>query len=115
MKKQNLAASISHPMIRFTIVTAAYLVFWGPLFLVTLVHARMDWTDARSSVTHQVCLHVAFVHAAVNPLLFLMLQGSLRTAVLDFICCRLCPLSTRPHIPTPGQNGAVVGSRKETA
>ena len=43
-------------MIRFTIVTAAYLVFWGPLFLVTLVHARMDWTDARSSVTHQVTM-----------------------------------------------------------
>ena len=35
-------------------MTAAYLVFWGPLFLVTLVHWRMDWTDARSSVTHQV-------------------------------------------------------------
>ena len=43
-----------HMLIRFTIVTAAYLVFWGPLFLITLVHWRMDWTDARSSVTHQV-------------------------------------------------------------
>ena len=39
---------------RYTIVTAAYLVFWGPLFLVTLVHWRMEWTEARSSVTHQV-------------------------------------------------------------
>ena len=35
-------------------MTAAYLVFWGPLFLVTLVHWRMEWTEARSSVTHQV-------------------------------------------------------------
>ena len=47
-----LAVSIYY--VRYTIVTAAYLVFWGPLFLVTLVHWRMDWTDARSSVTHQV-------------------------------------------------------------
>ena len=41
-------------------MTAAYLVFWGPLFLVTLVHWRMDWTDARSSVTHQVNIVIIY-------------------------------------------------------
>ena len=33
---------------------AIYEQSYLTLFLVTLVHWRMDWTDARSSVTHQV-------------------------------------------------------------
>ena len=38
----------------FVIITLAYIIFWGPLFLVTLINIRLDWKDAKSSVSHEV-------------------------------------------------------------
>ena len=38
----------------FVIVTVAYLIFWGPLFIVTLANISLDWKDAKSSVAHEV-------------------------------------------------------------
>ena len=38
----------------FVIITIAYIIFWGPLFLVTLINISLDWKDARSSVSHEV-------------------------------------------------------------
>merc|ERR1712012_757508 len=43
--------------------------------------------DAKSSVSHEVSLHVSFVHAIINPLLFLLLHKPLRTTLLRTICC----------------------------
>jgi len=73
----------------FVIVTVAYLIFWGPLFIVTLANISLDWKDAKSSVAHEVSLHVSFVHAIINPLLFLLLHKQLRTTFLDMICCHM--------------------------
>ena len=38
----------------FIIITLAYIIFWGPLFLVTLINISLDWKDAKSSVSHEV-------------------------------------------------------------
>ena len=38
----------------FVIITLAYLIFWGPLFIVTLANISLDWKDAKSSVAHEV-------------------------------------------------------------
>jgi hypothetical protein len=38
----------------------------------------------------QITLHVAYVHAFVNPTLFLVLHRGLRQAALD-LCCGCCP------------------------
>ena len=39
-------------------------------------------------LSRQVAIHVAFVHAFVNPLLFLVLHPELRGTVMDILCCR---------------------------
>ena len=135
----------------FIVITIAYLIFWGPLFLVTLfsygdyktetpstrcdttwptkqppffrfylcpprkikftmpetvfprmpflrgIHPRMEtlwerlWltlvTTFDCPTSHEVTLHVAFVHAFVNPTLFLVLHKGLRKATVDLLCC----------------------------
>jgi hypothetical protein len=38
----------------FSIITSAYLMFWGPLFLVTLLHPHWEWKDAKQSMLHEV-------------------------------------------------------------
>ena len=38
----------------FVIITLAYIIFWGPLFVVTLININLDWKDAKSSVSHEV-------------------------------------------------------------
>ena len=38
----------------FSIITCAYLMFWGPLFLVTLLHPHWEWKDAKQSMLHEV-------------------------------------------------------------
>ena len=55
----------------FVVITIAYLIFWGPLFLVTLF-SYGDYKTETPSTSHEVTLHVAFVHAFVNPTLFLV-------------------------------------------
>ena len=38
----------------FVIITLAYVIFWGPLFVVTLINISLDWQEAKSSVSHEV-------------------------------------------------------------
>jgi len=71
----------------FIVITTAYLIFWGPLFLVTLVNYTSDWKQAKNSMAHEVSLHICFVHAFVNPLLFLVLHKDLRGTAMAMICC----------------------------
>ena len=40
----------------FLVITVAYLIFWGPLFLVTLVNWSWEWKDAKNSLSHEVML-----------------------------------------------------------
>ena len=59
----------------------------------------------------KVTLHVAFVHAFVNPTLFLVLHKGLRKATLDLLCCNFRSSST----PNSAQNGnALAGSNGGT-
>ena len=37
-----------------TVITTAYLIFWGPLFAVTLVNWDWDYEDAKESTAHEV-------------------------------------------------------------
>ncbi|KAK3875511.1 hypothetical protein Pcinc_019630 [Petrolisthes cinctipes] len=67
----------------FLVVTVAYVVFWGPLFLVTLFTP----SGGNTGLGHEITLHVAYVHAFVNPALFLALHKGLRKAVTDIMCC----------------------------
>jgi len=71
----------------YMIITTAYLIFWAPLFLVTLTNYTSDWKQAKNSMAHEVSLHICFVHAFVNPLLFLVLHKDLRTKALQMLCC----------------------------
>ena len=56
----------------------AYLIFWGPLFMVTLFNWDWDYEEAKQSMAHEVTLHVAFVHAFVNPSLLMVLHRRIR-------------------------------------
>ena len=88
------SACINWPHVRtafivlsLTVITIAYLIFWGPLFLVTLFSYTDDYKTENPSTSHEVTLHVAFVHAFVNPTLFLVLHKGLRKATFDLLCC----------------------------
>ncbi|KAG8237387.1 hypothetical protein J437_LFUL013022 [Ladona fulva] len=98
----------------FVVITAAYVLFWGPLFLVTLATPgggsssirRHRGGDGESNLLgHEVTLHVAYVHAFVNPTLFLCLHKGLRRAGMSILCCVCCPCSRRrlsqPPPPPP--------------
>ena len=66
-----------------TVITTAYLIFWGPLFLVTIVNWDWDYEEAKQSMAHEVTLHVAFVHAFVNPSLLMVLHRGIRQVDTD--------------------------------
>ncbi|XP_015928823.1 uncharacterized protein [Parasteatoda tepidariorum] len=67
----------------FAIILAAYVLFWGPLFTLTLIQPGRPGY----AITYEITLHVAFVHAFVNPTLLLMLHRDLRNVASDFPCC----------------------------
>merc|ERR1712226_132296 len=83
----------------FLVITVAYLIFWGPLFLVTLVNWSWEWKDAKKSMSHEVSLHVAFVHSFVNPLLFVVLHKGCRRATIDLLCCNFSHLQNARELP----------------
>nr|CAI5834231.1 unnamed protein product [Callosobruchus analis] len=82
----------------FLVVTAAYVLFWGPLFVVTLVNHPVIGNE----LGHEITLHISYVHAIVNPMLFLLLHRGLRRAALD-LCCGWVPawLTAAPAPPAP--------------
>jgi len=71
----------------YMVITTAYLIFWAPLFLVTLTNYTSDWKQAKNSMAHEVSLHICFIHAFVNPLLFLVLNKDLRQRAVQMLCC----------------------------
>ncbi|KAL0267008.1 UNVERIFIED_CONTAM: hypothetical protein PYX00_009397 [Menopon gallinae] len=85
----------------FLVITAAYVLFWSPLFFVTLAHHP----EIASPVAYEITLHVACIHAFINPTLFMALHKGLRQAVLD-VCCGACTSwgdwLLGPH-PAPGE------------
>ncbi|XP_015833735.1 uncharacterized protein LOC107397587 isoform X1 [Tribolium castaneum] len=81
----------------FLVITAAYVLFWGPLFFVTLVNHPI----VGNPLGHEITLHISYVHAIVNPTLFLVLHRGLRRATLD-LCCGWIPLWLgNPNVPPP--------------
>jgi len=70
----------------FFIIASAYLIFWGPLFLVTLVNWDWEFEQAKQSMAHEVTLHVAFVHSFVNPALYMALHRGIRESAVEMFC-----------------------------
>ncbi|XP_050541870.1 uncharacterized protein LOC126905828 isoform X1 [Daktulosphaira vitifoliae] len=66
----------------FVVITAAYVIFWGPLFFVTLVQHPLSGNHS----DYEVTLHVANGHSFVNAMLFLVLHKGLRQAAADACC-----------------------------
>ncbi|KAG7189077.1 hypothetical protein KM043_008657 [Ampulex compressa] len=83
----------------FLIITAAYVIFWGPLFFVTLVHHPI----IGNPTGYEITLHIAYVHAFVNPALFLALHRGLRQGMLD-VCCGCCESIARWILSLTGGN-----------
>ena len=90
----------------FFAILFSYIMFWGPLFTVTLANWSWEWKDAKNSISHevmvhqsqstctisssllsQVTLHIAFVHSFVNPLLFIILHRNTRDATCNLLLC----------------------------
>ncbi|KAK4299597.1 hypothetical protein Pmani_028130, partial [Petrolisthes manimaculis] len=89
----------------FVVVTVCYVVFWGPLFMVTLLTP----SGGDTGLGHEVTLHVAYIHAFINPALFLTLHQGLRKAITDIVCCQCC-LQERRGRDDGGRMGGVLGS-----
>ena len=58
-----------------------------PMRQVTLTNYTSDWKQAKNSMAHEVSLHICFIHAFVNPLLFLVLNKDLRQRAVQMLCC----------------------------
>ncbi|KAG8189749.1 hypothetical protein JTE90_012924 [Oedothorax gibbosus] len=82
----------------FAIILAAYVLFWGPLFTLTLIQPGRPGY----AITYEITLHVAFVHAFVNPTLLLMLHGDLRHVAAEVPCCGV---ASEAWAPGSGANG----------
>ncbi|KAH1024318.1 hypothetical protein HUJ05_003816 [Dendroctonus ponderosae] len=82
----------------FLVITAAYVLFWGPLFLVTLINHPIV---GGNPLGHEITLHISYIHAIVNPTLFLVLHRGLRRAALDACCGWVVEWLGPPPIPTP--------------
>ncbi|XP_076270432.1 uncharacterized protein LOC143202662 [Rhynchophorus ferrugineus] len=82
----------------FLIITAAYVLFWGPLFFVTLINHPIVGSNP---LGHEITLHISYVHAIVNPTLFLVLHRGLRKAALDACCGWVPAWIGPPPVPTP--------------
>ncbi|XP_065212465.1 uncharacterized protein LOC135840062 isoform X2 [Planococcus citri] len=99
----------------FLVITTAYVIFWGPLFFVTLARPPII-----SSTGHEVTLHIAYLHAFVNPMLFITLHRGLRHAAFRLCCGFLydwvaslfsrpvTPPSNHTHIPAAEESDFVV-------
>ena len=37
-----------------SIVTGSYLIFWGPLFIVTVWNWNWSWAQAKNSIAHEI-------------------------------------------------------------
>lgn len=73
----------------FLVISLTYMIFWGPLFTVTLINWSWEWKDAKKSLSHEVALHIAFVHSFVNPILFMILHRKTRNATCHLLTCGL--------------------------
>ncbi|CAG2169779.1 unnamed protein product, partial [Oppiella nova] len=51
----------------FVVILVAYLLFWGPLYTITLIRPGLE-----TSLTYEISLHVALTHCFVNPILFMV-------------------------------------------
>ena len=38
----------------FLVISFTYILFWGPLFAVTLLNWSWEWKDAKKSLSHEV-------------------------------------------------------------
>ena len=45
----------------FLVITVAYLIFWGPLFIVTLANYSDDWKAAKKSMAHEVACSLTLI------------------------------------------------------
>ena len=89
----------------FIIITLAYVIFWGPLFLVTLINISLDWKDAKSSVSHEVDILQTFAGIKVNPLHFMLQEPQDRISKGN---CWCLGLTARVICPCHHQSSAVL-------
>ena len=55
----------------FLVITIAYLIFWGPLFLETLIKWGWMWEEAKTSISHEVISsRIFFQTNSVRPISF---------------------------------------------
>ena len=54
--------------------------------MVTLFNWDWDYEEAKQSMAHEVTLHVAFVHAFVNPSLLMVLHRRIRQVCVIHYC-----------------------------
>ncbi|KAJ8918435.1 hypothetical protein NQ315_008132 [Exocentrus adspersus] len=74
-------------------------------FFVTLVNHPI----VGNPLGHEITLHISYVHAIVNPTLFLVLHRGLRRAMLD-LCCGWIPLWLgTPNVPPPPDPPSNIG------
>merc|ERR1719186_960000 len=86
-----------------SIVTGFYLIFWGPLFIVTVWNWNWSWAQAKDSIAHEVSLHISYCHSIVTPLLYLVLHPGLRRAAPDMTCCSQSGTQTRQQDGSTGK------------
>lgn len=92
------------------VITTAYLIFWGPLFAVTLVNWDWDYEDAKASTAHEVFWHKHMYVLMDNN--HLPSDFSSSSPKLTFVILGHSPRGLRPCIRKPcPADGATQGNQ----
>jgi len=69
----------------YWVVSCVHAACWVPLYCDTLI----QWTspDQSTTISHEVSLHIGFLHSTINPLLYLLLDTRIRVTIFKMFCC----------------------------
>ena len=73
----------------FLVITVAYLIFWGPLFLVTLFNWSWEWVDAKKSMAHEV--KVLFSGESLRIKITILRPGGAACGIRPLLCQPFSP------------------------
>ncbi|KAF8790592.1 uncharacterized protein LOC129960594 isoform X1 [Argiope bruennichi] len=69
----------------FVVLVAAYLIFWGPLFVIIVIQPGISGP----TFAYELALHLAFAHTFVNPILITVLHKQMKKES-GHVCCCYC-------------------------
>ncbi|XP_043819223.1 sphingosine 1-phosphate receptor 5 [Dromiciops gliroides] len=96
-----------------TVVLLAFIVCWGPLFLLLLLDVACPARACPVLLQADYFLGLAMANSLLNPIIYTLTSRDLRRALLRLFCCyRCCCCCYRPLRPGPGGGEGAASVRR---